>query len=342
MSKLVKMFAAAAAIAVIGMLSVLPSTPASAQSSDQVFRWRYAIYFPSMTSLAGRHATMFAKAVYERTKGRLLIDVFPGGMLGYPAYFHHRVVRDGLLEMGTTMSAAMIEAPEWETLSHVLLFRTREDAVKAWEIALPELDRAALDTFNVKLLGTLIPEFDYMFSKAPMPTVADWKGRKFRAWHKQLACWFEQMGATPMVIPFHEAYTALSTGQVEGNSGMFKAALDLKFHEVMKFVSTGWKPNMPFFVTVVNKDAWNKLPADLKKILTEEGDKYFNTTSMDYWNAWPQSLKKLVKLGVTKVDVSPAELKKGRDLAQKCWNKWMDETTPEAAALMKRIMAALK
>ncbi|MDP6173493.1 MAG: hypothetical protein QGF09_04930, partial [Rhodospirillales bacterium] len=95
-----------------------------------------------------------------------------------------------------------------------------------------------------------------------------------------------------------------------------------------------------FFVTVVNKDAWNKLPADLKKILTEEGDKYFNTTSMDYWNAWPQSLKKLVKLGVTKVDVSPAELKKGRDLAQKCWNKWMDETTPEAAALMKRIMAA--
>ncbi len=342
MRKFTKMLAAAAAIAVIGVLSVLPSTPASAQSSDQVFRWRYGIYFPTLNSLEGRHATMFVKAVYERSKGRLLIDVFPGGMLGYSSFTHHRVVRDGLLEMGTTMSAAMIEAPEWETLSHVLLFRTREDAVKAWEIAYPELERAAREKFGVKLLGSLIPEFDWMFSKAPLPTVAAWKGRKFRAWHKQLACWFEEMGATPMVIPYHEAYTALSTGQVEGNSGMFKAALDLKFHEVMEYVSTGWQPNMPFFVTVVNKDAWNKLPPDLQQILTEEGEKYFNTTSMDYWNAWPQSLEKLVKKGMTKVDVSPEELKKGRDLAQNCWKKWMDETTPEAAALMQRIIAALK
>ncbi len=342
MRKLAKMLAAAAAIALIGMLSALPPTPASAQSSDQVFRWRYGIYFPSLNSLEGRNVTKFVKAVYERSKGRLLIDVFPGGMLGYSAFTHHRVVRDGLLEMGTTMSAAMIEAPEWETLSHVLLFRTREDAVKAWEIAFPELERAALEKFDVKLLGSLIPEFDHMFSKAPLPTIADWKGHKFRAWQKQLACWFEKMGATPMVIPYHEAYTALSTGQVEGNSGMLKAALDVKFHEVTKYVSTGWRPNMPFFVTVVNKDAWNKLPPDLQQILAEEGEKYFSSTSMDYWNAWPQSLEKLVEKGMTKVDVSPEELKKGRDIAQSCWKKWMDGTTPEAAALMRRIMDALE
>jgi len=334
---------AASVFAAITMMLAVPIAAVSnkAEAAEKVFRWRYAIYLPSLNSLEGRQALKFVKAVYERSNGRLLIDVFPGGMLGYSAFTHHRVVGDGLLEMGVTMSAAMTEAPEWETLSHVLLFNTRDDAEKAWKIAKPALEKAAVAKFNSMVLGAVIPEFDHMLSKVPLRTVDDWKGHKFRAWQKQLACWFEQMGATPMVIPYHEAYTALATGMVEGNSGMLKAALDVKFNEVMKYVSTGWTPNMPIFVTVVNKDAWDSLPTDLQQILSEEGDKYFSTTSMAYWNAWPQSLEELAKKGMEKVDVSADEIKKARALARNCWEKWMKETTPEAAALMKQIVAAV-
>lgn len=334
--------------AVIGLAVILAALavmtfPKSAEAaeSDQVFRWRYGIYFPSMNSMEGRLVTKFVKAVYERSKGRLLIDVYPGGMLGYSSFTHHRVVGDGLLEMGATMSAAMVEAPEWETLSHVLLFKTWEDSRKAWNVALPDLEKSALKKFNSKVLGAFIPEFDHMMSKVPLPTVDSWKGIKIRAWQKQLACWFKEMGATPMVIPYHEAYTALATGVVEGNSGGLKAALDVKFHEVMKNVSTGWKPNLPVFVTLVNQQAWNALTPDLQKILTEEGDKYFTTTSEAYWKASPKSMEQLVKKGMKKIDVSPGELKKGRALARNCWEKWMKETTPEAAALMRKIMTAL-
>ena len=339
-----KLFLAALAVAVFGTLAVQPSMQggALAAAPDKVFHWRYGIYFPNLQTLEGQQALKFVKAVYDRSKGRLKIDVFPGGMLGFSSFTHHRVVADGLLDMGVTMSAAMIEAPEFETLSHVLLFRTREDAEKAWAIAEPALEKAALRKFNSIVLGALIPEFDHMFSKVPLKTAADWKGHKFRAWQKQLACWFKEMGATPMVIPYHEAYTALATGVVEGNSGMLKAALDVKFNEVMKYVSGGWRPNMPIFVTVVNKDAWNSLPADLQKILTEEGEKYFTETSLAYWDAWPQSMAGLVKRGMEKVPVAPEELQKGRALAQNCWKKWMAETTPEAAALMQKIMDALK
>lgn len=341
MTKLMKMLVMAFATVAIAVLAVMQPVPALSQTSDKVYNWRFGIYFPSLSSLEGEHATKFVQAVRDRSNGRLLIKIFPGGMLGFSSFTHHRVVGDGLLEMGTTMSAAMIEAPEFEVLSQVLLFTTRDEAQKAFDMARPALEKASLAKFNSKLLGAIIPEFDHMFSKVPLATVADWKGRKFRTWHKQLACWFEEMGATPMSIPYHEAYIALSTGQVEGNSGMLKAALDVKFNEVMEYVSSGWRPNMPIFVTVVNKDAWNSLPPDLQTILTEEGDKYFQETSMDYWNAWPQSMEKLVALNVKKVDVSPAELEKGRNLARNCWNKWIAETTPEAASLMKDIMSAL-
>lgn len=262
-------------------------------------------------------------------------------MLGYSGFTHHRVVGDGLLEMGVTMSAACTESPVWEVFSHVLLYKTREDVEKAWDIAYPVLDKAALETFNAKLLGLYTPEFDHMFSKMPLPTVDAWKGQKFRAWQKYLAAWFEKMGATPMVIPYAETYTALATGQVKGNSGGIQAALDVKLYEVMDYVSTGWLPNMPMFVTFVNPDAWNALEPELQGILTEEADKFFTGATADYAKKSEENMAKLVDLGVTKVDVAPEELEKGTDLAREVWEKWMEETTPEAKTLMQDIMDAL-
>jgi TRAP-type C4-dicarboxylate transport system substrate-binding protein len=225
-------------LSVVVMAVALASIQPAGLAAEETYKWRFGIYFPSIDSLEGQRATAFVKAVAKRSDNHLQIEVFPGGMLGYSSFTHHRVVGDGLLEMGTTMSAAMVEAPEWETLSHVLLFRTREDAQKAWRVALPDLEKAALRNFNSKVLGALIPEFDHMLSKVPLRSVNDWKGHKFRAWQKQLACWFDQMGATPMVIPYHETYTALATGVVKGNSGMLKAALDVKLYEVMDYVTT--------------------------------------------------------------------------------------------------------
>jgi TRAP-type C4-dicarboxylate transport system substrate-binding protein len=321
----------------LGTAALMAVTATSADAADS-FKWRFGIYFPSMESLEGQNAQAFADAVAQRSDNRLLIEIFPGGMLGFSSFTHHRVVGDGLLDMGTTMSAAMIDAPEFETLSHTLLFTSREDAQTAWEIALPDLEAAAERDFNSRILGATMAEFDHMLTRAPLPTAASWEGQKFRAWQKQLACWFQEMGATPMVIPYHEAYTAMATGVVAGNSGGLRAALDVKLNEVTDYVSTGWTPNIPVYVTLVNDKAWNALPADLQLILAEEADKFFTQTSDAYWNSWSDNLEKLVGLGMEKVDVAPAEFDQGRDAARVCWDKWMAGTTPQAAALMNRIL----
>ena len=319
--------------------------PALAQSQTQetgkTFKWRFGIYFPSVGSLEGQKATAFASAVAAASNNRLQIQVYPGGMLGFSSFTHHRAVADGLLEMGTTMSAAMVEAPEWETLSHPLLFKTRDDVRKALDAAMPDLQATTSRRFGSRILGTMMPEFDHMLSKVPLKTADDWKGNKFRAWQKQLACWFEQMGATPMVIPFHETYTALATGVVAGNSGGLRAALDVKLYEVTKYLSTGWTPNVPIYVTLVSERAWKSLPADLQEILAREATKYLTATADAYWNARMEVMEQLVVKGMEKVAVAPEEIEKGRAKAQVCRERWVSQTTPEAAALMKKIAAAV-
>jgi TRAP-type C4-dicarboxylate transport system substrate-binding protein len=323
-------------------VAALLMTAAQPALAQETFNWRFGIYFPSVDSLEGQHAQEFVTAVAERSDNRLQIEIFPGGLLGFSSFTHHRVVGDGLLEMGTTMSAAMVDAPEWETLSHALLFRNREEAQTAWDIARPELEAAAARDFNGKVLGATMAEFDHMLSKRPLPAVESWKGLKFRAWQKQLGCWFEQMGATPMVIPYHETYTALATGQVEGNSGGLQAAMDVKLHEVTDYVSTGWTPNVPFYVTLVNEDAWQSLPGDLQQILAEESGKYFAATTDAYWQRATQNLELLVENGMEEVAVPEEEFAKGRGLARVCWDRWRSETTPEAVALMDKILAGLE
>lgn len=323
-------------------VAALLMTAAQPALAQETFNWRFGIYFPSVDSLEGQHAQEFVKAVAERSENRLQIEIFPGGLLGFSSFTHHRVVGDGLLEMGTTMSAAMVDAPEWETLSHALLFRNRDETQAAWDIARPELEAAAARDFNGKVLGATMAEFDHMLSKRPLPAVESWKGLKFRAWQKQLGCWFEQMGATPMVIPYHETYTALATGQVEGNSGGLQAAMDVKLHEVTDYVSTGWTPNVPFYVTLVNEDAWQSLPGDLQQILLEESGKYFAATTDAYWQRATQNLELLVENGMEEVAVPEEEFAKGRELARVCWDRWRSETTPEAVALMDKILAGLE
>lgn len=320
---------------------LLAAGPARAQAGDKVFKWRFGIYFPSMGSLEGQRAAAFADAVAKASNNRLQIQVYPGGMLGFSSFTHHRAVADGLLEMGTTMSAAMVEAPEWETLSHPLLFKTRDDVSKALDAAMPDLQAVTSRRFGSRILGTMMPEFDHMLTKIPLKTADSWKGNKFRAWQKQLACWFEQMGATPMVIPFHETYTALATGVVAGNSGGLRAALDVKLYEVTKYLSTGWTPNVPIYVTLVSEKAWKSLPADLQEILAREATKYLVATADAYWNARAEVMEQLVAKGMEKVTVAPEEIEKGRARAQVCRERWMSQTTPEAAALMKKIAAAI-
>lgn len=314
---------------------------AQAQSSaaDQVFNWRFAIYFPTMDSVEAQKATAFVNAVAKESNNRLQIKIFPGGLLGFSSFTNHRAVADGVVEMGTTMSAAMVEAPEWETLSFPMLFKTRDHVKEALDVAAPDLHAATSRVYRSKVLGIMVPGFDHMMSKMPLRTVEDWKGKKFRSWQKQLACWFEQMGATPMIIPFGEAYTALATGVVSGNSNILRVGLESKFHEVMKYVSTGWLPNTALFVTLVSEKAWNSLPADLQDILARHAAQYVATTGNAYWDFQAKEMEQLIAKGMQTVPVAAEELEKGREKALVCVERWRQQTTPQGAALLKKLMS---
>jgi TRAP-type C4-dicarboxylate transport system substrate-binding protein len=106
-----------------------------------------------------------------------------------------------------------------------------------------------------------------MVSKKPVRTLAELKGLKVRSSGK-IADMLKAAGASPVLVPGEEIYTALSTGVIDAaHWGAAAGALTMKLCEPAKYYI---QPNLAFSATdliMVSKKAWDELPADLQKIV---------------------------------------------------------------------------
>ena len=134
--------AAIAGLVLVAMLALggAMGVPAASAAPE---RWRFAIYDPTLESILGRVWTGFAKAVAERTGGRLVIEVYPSGALGYSGFTHHQVVGEGLLEMGEGVTAGALNIGPFAVFAHMMLFEDEVQAGAAWDASRDLLEQAA-------------------------------------------------------------------------------------------------------------------------------------------------------------------------------------------------------
>ena len=83
----------------------------------------------------------------------------------------------------------------------------------------------------------------------------------------------EAMGATPVPIPFTEVYTALQTGQIDGQDNGFPAVDSMKFDEVLTHIGkTGHLIAANEFT--ISLDKWNALTAEQQGELQRCADNF--------------------------------------------------------------------
>ena len=106
-------------------------------------------------------------------------------------------------------------------------------------------------------------------NKRPINTPSDLKGIKLRTpkskWRVKM---FQTYGANPTPMAFSEVFTALKTGTMDGQENPYAQIASAKFQEVQKYLSISNHVYTPAYV-VVHKDQWNKVPADVRKIVEQ-------------------------------------------------------------------------
>jgi len=217
----------------------------------------------------GQAANEFKRLAEERTKGRVKVEVYPNSLL-----FKDAEELDGL-QLGSVQMLAPVPGkfgpagiPEFEVFDLPYMFPDFDALQRIYD---GPAGAAMLKKLEVKgMIGLAFWNngFRVMSSNRPMHVPADMKGLKMRINSSKVnAAIMKSVGAVPQTVAFGEVYQALQTGVIDGTEGPLSNLYTQKQFEVQKHVTLTYH-TISNYVVVVNKSFWEKLPPDIRTILT--------------------------------------------------------------------------
>ncbi|MDO8778407.1 MAG: TRAP transporter substrate-binding protein [Burkholderiaceae bacterium] len=261
LSKLVRSAAAAAALA-LSFGSVL--------AADFTMK----IGFGTMNDIQHQWGTWMKESVEARSNGRIEVKLYPRNQLGTLSS-QIEGVQLGTIEAFTSPADFFVGVdPRFGVFGIPVMFRDMEHAEKT--LLDPALNKEILSLGadkGLQVLSVYTFAFANYFGRQPLRSLNDFKGKKLRvnATAGERAK-MRQLGATAVPMDLAEVVPALQQGVIDGTQSATAVYVNLKFNEISK-VLTESNDTMVVSVAAVSKAFLNKLPADLRQMVVEEGAK---------------------------------------------------------------------
>lgn len=211
-------------------------------------------------------------AVREQTNGRLDVTVYPqnNGLAGSdPAAL--KLLQSGELEFYTLMGGILSQAvPAMDIQGLPFAFKTVEQVYKTDAGPLgryldKECKAKGIHRISHGLLENGFRQIN--MRDKPIRTVDDLAGAKIRVPDGEMfRDFFKTVGADPVTLNINQLYNALKEGKVDGQENPLVIAETNKLYEVTKNISMTnhmWSG----FNLLANDKFWNKLPADVRRII---------------------------------------------------------------------------
>lgn len=271
-----------AALVTVSWLYVIDRIPAAGLTQaekdagqEQTFEWKMVTAWPKNFPGLGTAPEHFARLVNGMSRGRLTVRVFGGGEMVPPlAVFD--AVSAGTAEMGHAAGyywKGKIPAAPFFT---AMPFGMTAQEMNGWLRfgGGLELWREVYAPFNVIPLaaGNSGVQMAGWFNKE-INSLADIKGLKMRIPGVGGEV-FTRIGGTAVTLPGNELYTSLQTGVIDATEWVAPYNdMALGLHEVAKYYYyPGWHEPGPTLELLINKQAYESLPDDLKLIVEAAAD----------------------------------------------------------------------
>jgi tripartite ATP-independent transporter DctP family solute receptor len=246
----------------------------------------------------------WAKAVEERTKGGVKIEVFHSAQLGVEEDIIEQIRQGANIGQNTDSARlgnyipgiAVMNGPYFvETLEEVAKLRNAP-TIKAW------LNELATN-YGLKVVSfNWVQGYRHFFTNKAVKTPEDLKGLRIRTppapiWQESIRA----LGAAPVALPFGEMYPALQQRAIDGVELVYNNIPAGRFYEVLKDVSET-RHIMLINFEVISAKFFNGLPADYQKILVEECDKAGEETSKQIFKLEAEVKQQLIGRGMIVVE----------------------------------------
>lgn len=227
-------------------------------------------FLPQTSSVPAMAITPWIEKVERESGGRIKVQHFPLMQAGGtpPQLFDQ--ARDGVVDIiWTALGYTPGRFPRSEVFE--LPFMANKDAEKS-SLAFHEYVTAyAMEEFkDVKLLAAHVNGPGVLHTKTPVRTLDDLKGMRVRGASRIVNITLEQLGAVPVGMPAPAVSEALSKGVITATSLQWEVVPALRIQQMVKnhTITAGDRGLYTgTFAFVMNKSTYEKLPADLKKVI---------------------------------------------------------------------------
>lgn len=183
-----------------------------------------------------------------------------------------------------------------------------------------------------------------LFTKFPVKTLADLKGRKILA-AGAVGTWVEALGATFVNSGIPAMYNALQTGVGEGVALIPSGAIPIKLHEVAPYVTYVNLGAVTFGAFAVNKQRWDSLPKEVRDVLLPIAREYAAENIRIVKDREAKGLERIKKEGAKISTLPEDERKRWADQMPNLAKNWVDAQEKKgipARQIMKDYMAAMR
>jgi tripartite ATP-independent transporter DctP family solute receptor len=247
----------------------------------------------------------WAKAVEEKTKGGVKIQVFHSAQLGVEEDIIEQIRAGANIGQNTDSARMGNYVPGIAIMNGPYFAENMDDVAKLQKS--PTVKGFLDELANKHGLKTLsfgwVQGYRHFFTNKPVRTPEDLKGLRIRTppapiWQESVRA----LGATPVALAFGDMYPALQQKVMDGVELVYNNIPAGRFYEVLKYVSET-RHIMLVNYEVISAKWFNALPADYQKILVEECDKAGLETSKLIMDKLEKEVKAdLIKRGMVVVD----------------------------------------
>jgi len=201
--------------------------------------------------------------------GRVKVNLYPGGVAGDDPDVV-RKMRLGTLQAGvlTAVGVAEIDKSVY-ALGVPMMYRDYDEVYAVLEKMRPRLE-ADIEKKGFVVLNWADGGWVHFFTKRPVRTPDDLRHLQLFTWagdNDSLEVW-KSVGFQPRPLPATEIMTALQTGLVEAlGTPPQVAVISQYFQHAPNMTQLRWQ--LLLGATVIRKDTWERIPADLRPQLME-------------------------------------------------------------------------
>lgn len=325
------------AITGVSVLAVATALLTAGPARSQQVSLRMHTHVPPVAA-SFKNLKAWTEKVEKESGGKLKITLFGSNQLGGKAEDIYDQVKNGVVDIGWTLpgyKAALFPATGVFELPFIggqasVVSGPVEDFIRKWgtkewsEVRLLVLHYAGLSVLHMK--------------DKPIRTIDDFKGMKIRTPSRISSFALTALGATPVPIPGLKVTEVLMRNVVDGAVIPWSISMAIRTIDVVKYHAET-SLHGPTLALIMNKQSYEKLPADLKKVIDANSGR---ETAIAFGRKWEADdlpgRKKAIALGHEVYAISEEEEARWRKASQPAYETWIKDM--DAKGLPGREMVA--